>query len=230
MTAVTVGSPPRVRKPPSGTARPQLRGISALVVIGGALVVIVVIGAVISAISHPKTKAACPSVVTCLTPGLHTGPDHTQTYTNKAVGYSFEYSTDDDTVTELNADAVKIVDKKFDDRIILTVVPSSRLTSDQGFQNQHSNDNTGFNLGAEDTTSINRIVAPHIGFVPGVGSSYDGVIESSNERVNDAILAASDGHLTVVVSFAVGARNDAIANSARSHATDLLLDSFTWHS
>jgi hypothetical protein len=229
MTAVTVGAP-RVRKPPSGTARPQLRGISALLVIAGALVVIGVIGAVISAIAHPKTRAACPSVVTCLTPGLHTGPDHTQTYTNKAVGYSFEYSTDDDTVTELNADVVKIVDKTNTDRILLTVVPSSRLTADQGFQNQHSNDNNALNLGAVDTTSINQIVSPQIGFVPGVGSSYNGVADSSNEWINDSILAATDGRLTVVVSFAVVARSDGGANVARAHATDLLLDSFTWHS
>jgi hypothetical protein len=104
------------------------------------------------------------------------------------------------------------------------------LTPEAALQTQLESDKASFNLGAVDTTSMNRIVSPQIGFVPGVGGAYNGVIESASEPVNDAILAASNGRLTVYMSFAVGTAHDNTANAARALAADLIVDSFTWNS
>ena len=48
--------------------------------------------------------------------------------------------------------------------------------------------------------------------------------------VNDAIIAASDGRLTVAIDVAIGSTNDFTVNGVRSNEADLILDSFTWHS
>lgn len=230
MTAVTTGTGPRLRRPPSGAAAPHLRGVSAIVAVAVLLVAFAAAGSVITAVMRPAAKPRCPNVVTCLSPGQRQGPDQTRTFSNTDLGFSFQYPANVETVSTIDANTLKIVDKRFDDRIIMTIVPAGQLTPETGLENQHSHDNSSFNLGSEDTTSINRVVAPQIGFVPGVGASYSGVIESANEPVNDSIIGASDGRLTVVVSFAVGARDNRTANNARAVATDLIMDTFTWHS
>jgi hypothetical protein len=224
---------PRPRVPPSGATPAHVNGLAAIVGVVILLVVIATAGAVFSAITKPAAKPPCPQVVTCLTPGQARGPSTTATYRDAALGYSFQYPANLDQLKVQNG-VVTITNSAADDLMRVAVVPASQENAETAFVNWHDADQNNFNLGSVDTTSINRIVSPSIGFVPGTGATYNGVVDATSggkdAPVNEAIIAASDGNLTVVVTLAIASDDNGTINQLRSDTADLILDSFTWHS
>jgi hypothetical protein len=210
-----------------------VRGISAIVAVAVLLVAFAAAGSIVTAVTKTSAKPPCPAAASCLSPGAARGPSHTATYRDTALGFSFQYPDTFDSVEAKNG--VVVVDAAgVDDYMSIKVVLASSTNAATAFENLHSADQTAYNLGDADTTSINRIVSPQIGFVPGVGATYEGVIYATNggkdTPVNDAIIAASDGRLTVAIDVAIGSTNDFTVNGVRSNEADLILDSFTWHS
>jgi hypothetical protein len=223
----TVAAPPSVRpRPaPSGSTRAHVSPVLIFAGITAVFVVIVGIGAIVTAIVKPTPQLPCPKVVTCLNAGLHHGPDLTATYTNTQLGYSFRYPANIDTVTVSNG-AVYVSDSG--STMVINVYPASVKNADTAYNDQYNSEAGRLSFDSVDTTSIFRIQAPSIGFVPGVGGSYwasDGV-----QTWNDAILAASDGHLTVSIELAIKTNLFSTVENRRNDQATLILDSFKWHS
>lgn len=233
MTAVT-GAGPRLRTRPAGATGAHVQGLHVPVATVVAIALIAGVGALITAIVRSTHKPPCPAVVTCLSPGHAAGPNLTKTYPNNDLHWSFQYPSDAEKVTAHNSDAVDLhyETKDADNLVSLRVVPASQQTPDGAFQARYQQlAGQNFNFDPADTTSINRIVKPEIGFVPGEGNSYSGTFGTSStqkQAVDVAIMSATDGRLTVMLSIIVVSNDLGVVNNVRSLAADLILDTFSW--
>ncbi len=222
----TVAAPVSFRAPtaPAGGTRshldPKVVAIGIAAVIGG----IVVFAAIVTAIVKPTTKPPCPKVVTCLSVGVHRGPDFTQTYKNIQYGFSFQYPSNFVSVKE-NGRAV-LVDHS-GTKMVINIWSASTMDVAGAFNAQRNAENLNFD--PVDTTSYLRIVSPQIGFVLGEGGSYTGV-DTNFQTWNDAIMAASDGRITVSIALADKTNDPSTAYAMRAQMATLIMDSFTWHS
>ena len=83
---------------------------------------------------------------------------------------------------------------------------------------------------AEDTRAASRILGPNIGYVPGLGAVYGGAADSPQGprgRARIAILAASDGHLTLTASLILVGGTSRDWKTARQ-AADTVLNTVAW--
>ncbi len=230
MTAVAPPAPaPPTRHHPSGAAPALIGGVVVVLVVVVALMLIAGTSAIVTAATKTTAKPACPQVATCLAPGHTTGPDHTQTFTEPTYGYSFQYPSTVDKVSE--SDGRVTVEDDHGAVLFIEAAPTSRINAETAFESQRNSDADANqnNLDSVDTTSMNRLVAPSIGFVPGVGGSYNGTLQQSRP-INESIMAASNGKLTVVIIVIVLTQTARDVNDLRSEVGDLITDSFQWPS
>jgi hypothetical protein len=83
---------------------------------------------------------------------------------------------------------------------------------------------------ADDSDPADRIMGPNIGYVDGVGAVYGGATDTPqgpSRRVRVAILAATDGHLTIAASLVLVGGTDDDWTGARQ-AADSVLNTLAW--
>ena len=191
---------------------PKVVAIGIAAVIGG----IVVFAAIVTAIVKPTTKPPCPKVVTCLSVGVHRGPDSPDVQEHPVrilLPISLELRFGE---RERPCGPCRSLGNENGDQHLA----ASTMDVAGAFNAQRNAENLNFD--PVDTTSYLRIVSPQIGFVLGEGGSYTGV-DTNFQTWNDAIMAASDD-ITVSIALA----DKTVANTAyaiRAQMATLIMDS-----
>jgi hypothetical protein len=204
-------------------------GIGLAAVVAGASTLLV--------INEPGAPAAdCRPDHPCLPPTPSNGAVTLgRLWTSRDLAYSFEYPTDWLRVTSEDGASIhlKIPSDRVESEIWISGARASDSSTKQLVQqrrNALAQRVVGLDL---DDDSPDRIVAPSLGFVRGVGSAYDGTLDSASgptKPANVAIIAAGDGKVNVVMSVLLagdGLDHDLI-EGLRIATARLIVDTMRW--
>ena len=203
-------------------------GIGLVLVVGTASVLLVV--------NEPGTaRPDCRREQACLPPSANGAVTLGRLWVSRDLAYSFEYPTD----------WLRVVSE--DDRSVHLRIPTDRIESQVWISGAPANESTTSDLVkqrrnaiaqrvvglVEDDDSPNRIVAPSLGFVSGVGAAYKGTLDSASgptKPANVAIIAAGNGKVNVVMSvlFAGDGLDHDLVEGLRIAAGRLIVDTMRW--
>jgi hypothetical protein len=202
-------------------------GLVAVVAVASALVVVNEPGA-----AQPDCRPDHP----CLPPIPSNGAVTLgRLWTSRDLAFSFEYPTDSLRVTSEDGASVhlKIPTDRVESEIWISGTRASDSSTKQLVQ-QRRNALAQRVVGLDvDDDSPDRIVAPSLGFVRGVGSAYDGTLDSASgpsKPANVAIIAAGNGKVNVVMSvlFAGDGLDHDLIEVLRIATARLIIDTLRW--
>ena len=216
---------------PTGAARPRLSGWNLVIAAGAAFAIVLMIANVVVYVGRTGTPALCPEGQVCVPPADAAGQIGAR-WTSPALKYSFEYpvlSVQVDKNRETPADVhLTMPDEDYGPDIWITGYAVSTKSADAAFRQRLADLKQQIpDLAPVDDGSYDRIPAPSLGFVDGVGGAFSG-----NSRLQQparvAIVAVSVGRVTVVLSFTLtgaglNARTD---QGVLSRGSTLIADTF----
>jgi hypothetical protein len=244
MTASSTLATKPVAYRPSGTAPLRLDRWRSTYVVGVILAIVVVIANIGVYIgSHGGSSGLCQNNLPCAPPGRHVSSPG-ETWARPAFGVSFKYPKGDLEIVpgEDKTDGVRFKipispsSKNFGGltaSVAITLAPASATSAQEMLDRRVSDVGATVTGGLHlDNRTDDRIVAPELGFVPGVGANYSGQRDTPNgpkAPVNVAIIAVSSGSTTVALTVVIegaGLTHEKI-NGLRGFAT-LITDTFRW--
>jgi hypothetical protein len=234
----------RVPYRPAGTAPLRLDRWRSTYVVGVILAIVVVIANIGVYIgSHGGSSGLCHNNLPCAPPGRHVSSAGA-TWASPAFGVAFEYPKGDLEIVpgEDKTDGVRFkvpinsLSESYGDltaSVSITLARASAKTAQEMLDQQVSAVGATITGGLHlDNRTDDRIVAPELGFVPGVGANYSGDLDTPNgpkAPVNVAIISVSSGNTTAALTVLIegsGLTHKKI-NGLRGFAT-LITDTFRW--
>ena len=244
---------PAVAPAPSGARLGRSR-VLLFFGIGLAVVIVLAVVAVLGS-TEPPPDPRCPNPPACggpppRSPGTG-GPVSTpepgtgaaplpngELWQSPELGFEIEYSSDYWALGRSDARWVQLVPagqpNGFDYVLYIEGAPAGEATAEQVQQAFFESERGGIPDLVPDTSPYNAIQGPSIGYLDGTGASYAGTLENGTP-IGIAILAASDGHLTV--GFEVVVTNPNVRPDPNDWPTfqylvrswgDSVLKSFRW--
>ena len=222
---------------PSGYSGTRLKRW--MIVLSAVIGIAVVIGAasVLVAINEPgPAQPDCRPDQPCLPPSPSNGAVTLgRLWVSRDLAYSFQYPTDWLRVVSEDGTSVHLTipTDRWESEIWISGAPANESSTRQLVQDRK-------NALAErvvglvvDDSSPNRIVAPSLGFVAGVGTAYRGTLDSASgptKPASVAIVAAGNGKVNVVMSVLVAADglDHDLVESLRIAAARLIVDTMRW--
>jgi hypothetical protein len=204
-------------------------GIGLVLVIGAASVVL--------AINEPgPAQPDCRPGQPCLPPSPSNGAVTLgRLWLSRELAYSFQYPTDWLRVVSEDGKSVHftIPTDRWESEIWISGAPAKESSTRQLLQQRRdalAERVVGLQV---DDNSPDRIVAPSLGFVAGVGTAYRGTLDSASgptKPASVAIVAAGNGKVNVVMSVLVAADglNHDLVESLRIAAARLIVDTMRW--
>ena len=207
-----------------------------MLVAGIGLAVVVATTSVLVVVNEPgAARPDCRREQACLPPSANGAVSLGRRWVSHDLAYSFEYPTD----------WLRVVSE--DDRSVHLKIPTDRIESQIWISGARANESSTSELVkerrnaiaqrvvglVEDEDSPDRIVAPSLGFVSGVGSAYRGTLDSASgptKPANVAIVAAGNGKVNVVMSvlFAGDGLDHDLVEGLRIATGRLIVDTMRW--
>jgi hypothetical protein len=154
---------------------------------------------------------------------------------SRDLAYSFEYPTDWLRVISEDGRSVhlKIPTARWESEIWISGAPANESSTNQLVQQRRDALAERVVGLKEDDKSPDRIVAPSLGFVNGVGSAYNGTLDSASGPTKPAsvtIVAAGNGKVNVVMSVLLAADglDHGLVQGLRIAAGRLIVDTMRW--
>jgi hypothetical protein len=224
------------RSRPSGHAGARVNRWKIVLFAGIGLVVVIGAASVLVLINEPgAAQPDCRREQACLPPSANGAVSLGRLWVSPDLAYSFEYPTDWlRVITEDNRSVhLKIPTDRVESEIWISGAPANESSTKQLVQ-QRRNALAQRVVGLkEDDDSADRIVAPSLGFVRGVGAAYRGTLDSASgptKPANVAIVAAGNGKVNVVMSVLLagdGLDHDLI-EGLRIATGRLIVDTMRW--
>jgi hypothetical protein len=222
---------------PSGHARARLNRWKIVLFAGVGLVVLVGVASVLVAIREPgPAQPDCRPDQPCLPPSPSNGAVTLgRVWVSPDLDYSFQYPTDWLRVASEDGTSVHldIPTDRWESEIWVSGAPANESSTKQLLEERRdalAERVVGLKL---DDDSPDRIVAPSLGFVSGVGSAYRGTLDSASgptKPASVAILAAGNGKVNVVMSVLLAADglDHDLVEGLRIAAGRLIVDTMRW--
>ncbi|MEO8693596.1 MAG: hypothetical protein ABI658_08775 [Acidimicrobiales bacterium] len=197
------------------------------------LAVIVVIATIAVATASPKPNGEiCEPGRLCGGPPPGPGLLASAKWESTGLGYSFEYNSDVLAVTREDANGVELkVDAKYAGRLTVTAMRAGSVTREAMLDKEIGRlGKTMLGL-KSDTANATRIFGPTLGYIDGVGGSYRGTSntpQSPSSPVTIVAVAATDGHLVAVVTFALEGVDDPKIIKLYRGLVDGVAKTFRW--
>ena len=179
---------------------------------------------------HPAPPPCAPGGP-CGAPPQGSALAEQTTWRSGALGFAFDYDPNLWTVDSQSAHAVVLRSNETGSPFFVwvdAVGASGARPEDLVATRVQDLGNTILGL-AQDTSARGQILGPAIGYLPGVGARYDGQVDTPQGpggRVAVAVMAATDGRITAVVSVVT----DAAASRRAFAQADSMLNTFLWPS
>ena len=246
---IALGALPKVRTPGQDPQAPRRGGYEGrlaprgggasgrrrLLVYAVSLVAIVAIAFAIGALAAPPAqKPACQRSVQCGAPPIapqlaFAFPGYTS-WQSTSLGYSLRYGSRDWQVVSHSADAVELQAGDGFSLLAVTAVPSAQGTPAALVARQVAS-LQGQLLGfTPDSDPGDQLLGTNVGLVSGPGRAYSGTVVSPQgpqTAVSIAIMAAGNGHISLVATVIAPADN-ANDKAAVYQRADDILDSIQW--
>ena len=210
-----------------------------MIVLFAALGLVVVIGAasVLLAINDPgPAQPDCRPDQPCLPPSPSNGAVALgRLWVSRDLAYSFQYPTDWLRVASEDGKSVhlEIPTDRWASEIWISGAPANE-SSTKELVEQRRDALAERVVGLEvDDDSPDRVVAPSLGFVLGVGHAYRGTLDSASgptKPASVAIMAAGNGKVNVVLSVLLAAEglDHDLVEGLRIAAGRLIVDTMRW--
>ncbi len=210
-----------------------------MIVVVAAVGLVIVVGAasLLLAINEPgPAQPDCRPDQPCLPPSPSNGAVTLgRLWVSKDLAYSFQYPADWLQVDSQDGTSVhlKIPTDRWESEIWISGAPANESSTKQLVQDRK-------NALAErvvglvvDDSSPDRIVAPSLGFVAGVGNAYRGTLDSASGPSKPAsvgIISAGNGNVNVVMSVLLAADglDHELVEGLRIAAGRLIVDTMRW--
>ena len=154
-----------------------------------------------------------------------------------SLNFSFEYDPDSWTLDTANStdDTAVFTSNNFDCTTVIRAVPATTSPADLIAQ-QLAIVDTFMISRVKDTDNYDALLGPSIGYVNGEGDVYSGTLLGSDGTPvapgGVAVLAATDGRITVSVTVVVGSPDAKVGDGTQEHAArksaDDFLKGFDW--
>ncbi len=231
-TTASVAAPNR----PSGHTRARLNRWKIVLFAGIGLVVVIGAASVLVLINEPgAAQPDCRPHQACLPPSGNGAVSLGRRWVSRDLAYSFEYPTDWLRVVSEDGQSVhlQIQTDRVESEIWISGAPANESSTKQLVQ-QRRDTLAQRVVGLEqDDDSPDRIVAPSLGFVHGVGGAYRGTLDSATGPTKPAdvsIVAAGNGKVNVVMSVLLagdGLDHD-LVQGLRIVGGRLIVDTMRW--
>jgi len=212
-----------------------------VLIAGIGLVAVVAVASALLLVNEPgAAQPDCRPDHPCLPPTPSNGAVTLgRLWTSRDLAYSFEYPTEWLRVTSEDGASVHLkipadrLASEVDSEIWISGARASDSSTKQLVQ-QRRNALAQRVVGLDvDDDSPDRIVAPSLGFVRGVGQAYDGTLDSASgptKPANVAIVAAGNGKVNVVMSvlFAGDGLDHDLIEGLRIATARLIVDTMRW--
>ena len=198
--------------------------------IGGFVVLILIVGGIVKALSPGPAPTPCSTTAPCgAPPTTPIALTVERTWTSTALGYAFDFDPKLWTIDSQNATQVVLRSNESGSPFFVWVssVPAAQATPDQLMARREADLKQNI-LGLEVDPNA-PILGPEIGYLGGVGARYVGQVsnpQGPGAQVDVAIMAATDGKITTAVAVVTdhGALKEAFGQS------DSVLNTIVWPS
>lgn len=203
---------------------------------GGTVAASVGIGFLIAVLAAPGSpKPRCKTHLQCGAPplapqaSLPTFAGYTP-WVSSALGYSLRFLSNQWQVSQQNSDAVELQSPDGSSLVIVQGEPASQDSPAALLNNQLSS-LKGELLGlSTDSAPADQVLGTQVGLRPGPGAAYTATVSSPQgpqEPVDLALMAASDGHITIVVT-AIAPSDNLDQKASAYQGADDIIDSIQW--
>jgi hypothetical protein len=235
---VTVGVATPVPYRPTGSTDTRLGKWRIVLAVGVGLATIVVVANILVLVKAPgAVHPPCNPGEHCITPPSPHAVSLGKEWKSTALGYSFEYPADSFVVAAEDARGVRLTasatNGAFNVEVWISGAPAQEASTADLVSERRNALSQGILGLTEDDSSAERVVAPGLGFISGVGGAYAGTVntpQGPTVAAQVAIMAAGDGRTNAVMSIVTSGESLSADNVyvLRRLFADLIYDTFRW--